>query len=92
MGTDQPQRLVENLETAEDSYGIAQQELEVRRLSQLSAEEKAKVPSSLHIRNGENKDNSNAGQYRKVIASTDDTGNGTIFVDDLKEAPPTNCI
>ena len=77
--------LVENLGTAEDSYDIAQQELEVSRVSQLSADEKAKAPSSLQIRNGKNKDNSNAGQYRKVIASTDDTGNGTIFVDDLKE-------
>ena len=57
----------------------------MKRVSQLSAEEKAKAPSSLQIRNGKNKDNSNAGQYRKVIASTDDTGNGTIFVDDLKE-------
>ena len=76
--------LIESLNEAEDSFSITTKKIVPRRVADLSATEQATIPSSLQIRYGRNIDNTETNKYRRYVSSTDESGEGVIFFDDLK--------
>lgn len=76
--------LIEDLNSAEDSLSTATTTITSKRVRQLDSSNRAKAPRSNQIKSGKDKSNIGLGRYRKFTTTSDESGHGTIFFDDLK--------